>query len=169
MVDVQNTDWKKFYTSFEGRVNRKKYWMNFALPVVLVFIFVPAIIAAIFGVKVASVVYGFLSVLVIWPKLALAAKRLHDRELSGWWQVAPFMTMVLAGIGAAIFKPLAVVFIIAAVGLGVWLAAQIGFLKGTDGPNRFGPDPLQDIPSLDNNDMGDGAQTIKIEPVGAGE
>jgi uncharacterized membrane protein YhaH (DUF805 family) len=24
----------------------------------------------------------------------------------------------------------------------IWLFVEIGFLKGTQGPNRFGPDPL---------------------------
>ena len=26
--------------------------------------------------------------------------------------------------------------------ISVWLFVEIGFLRGTDGPNRFGPDPL---------------------------
>ena len=26
--------------------------------------------------------------------------------------------------------------------IGIWLFIEIGFLKGTQGPNRFGPDPL---------------------------
>jgi uncharacterized membrane protein YhaH (DUF805 family) len=31
---------------------------------------------------------------------------------------------------------------LAAFVISVWLFVQIGFLRGTSGPNRFGPDPL---------------------------
>jgi uncharacterized membrane protein YhaH (DUF805 family) len=31
---------------------------------------------------------------------------------------------------------------LAAFVISVWLFVQIGFLRGTQGPNRFGPDPL---------------------------
>jgi len=37
---------------------------------------------------------------------------------------------------------LAAAAILAAFAISVWLFVQIGFLKGTEGPNRFGPDPL---------------------------
>lgn len=31
---------------------------------------------------------------------------------------------------------------VAAFAISVWLFVEIGFLRGTQGPNRFGPDPL---------------------------
>jgi uncharacterized membrane protein YhaH (DUF805 family) len=31
---------------------------------------------------------------------------------------------------------------ITVVAISIWLIIQMGFLKGTSGPNRFGPDPL---------------------------
>jgi uncharacterized membrane protein YhaH (DUF805 family) len=37
---------------------------------------------------------------------------------------------------------IAAVFGLVALVIGVWLFVQIGFLKGTQGPNRFGQDPL---------------------------
>ena len=37
---------------------------------------------------------------------------------------------------------LAAAAILAAFAISVWLFVEIGFLKGTEGPNRFGPDPL---------------------------
>lgn len=27
-------------------------------------------------------------------------------------------------------------------GVGIWLFVEVGFLRGTQGPNRYGPDPL---------------------------
>ncbi len=35
--ETKSFDWKSFYFSFQGRINRKKYWMNFFLPVILVY------------------------------------------------------------------------------------------------------------------------------------
>ena len=59
-------------------------------------------------------------VLMMWMSYAIMIKRLHDRDRKGWW--------VLTVLGT----------IIGAIGLFVYL----GFLKGTEGANRFGPDPL---------------------------
>jgi uncharacterized membrane protein YhaH (DUF805 family) len=34
------------------------------------------------------------------------------------------------------------IFSIIALAISIWLFVEIGFLRGTQGPNRFGPDPL---------------------------
>lgn len=171
------TDWKKFYFSFDGRVNRKRYWLNFIVPLFSAGI-VLAVIEGALGLTYGQYgEYGMLStpfsLISIWPSLALGAKRLHDREKSGWWQIAPIATIGLAGVMAGIFIPLAILIAIIGAGLGIWISTLIGFLKGTDGANRFGPDPLQDVPSFnkkdDDHDMGAGAQDIQYERVGAGE
>ncbi|HAE49771.1 MAG TPA: DUF805 domain-containing protein, partial [Tistrella mobilis] len=52
--------------------------------------------------------------------LAIGARRCHDRGRSGWFQ----LIMLIPLIGW------------------IWLLVEIGFLRGTEGPNRFGPDPL---------------------------
>ena len=49
------------------------------------------------------------------------AKRYHDRDRSGWWLLLILIPLL---------GPL-------------WLIVVLGFLKGTEGENRFGPDPLQ--------------------------
>jgi uncharacterized membrane protein YhaH (DUF805 family) len=58
---------------------------------------------------------------LLWIGLATAAKRLHDRDKSFWW--------CLVGI-------------IPVLG-GIWVFIQLYCLRGTDGPNRFGSDPLR--------------------------
>ena len=32
--------------------------------------------------------------------------------------------------------------------LGTWIFIELYFLMGTDGPNRFGPDPLATVPDI---------------------
>ena len=56
------------------------------------------------------------SLVVLLPSVAVAVRRLHDLDRSGWW--------LLLGL-------------VALVGI-IWFCT-----KGTDRPNRFGPDPLR--------------------------
>lgn len=59
--------------------------------------------------------------LMSWVCLALHIQRLHDRNRSGWWLVTLFIPLI--GIFYAI-----------------WLIIEIWFLRGSIGPNRYGPD-----------------------------
>jgi uncharacterized membrane protein YhaH (DUF805 family) len=87
----------------------------------------------------------------LWINLALSVKRLHDRDRTGAWVFLQILILF--------FAVLMIVIAIAAPGAGwartmvwpigfvalvysVWLFVELGFLRGTRGPNRFGPDPL---------------------------
>ena len=59
------------------------------------------------------------------PSAAVTVRRLHDRDMSGWWYL---------GYLVASFIPL--LNFIAMIAFLV-----IMFLDGTPGPNRYGPDP----------------------------
>jgi uncharacterized membrane protein YhaH (DUF805 family) len=88
-----------------------------------------------------------------WINFALSVKRLHDRDRSGWWPVWQSLALLLAVIAvvvaiaipkeqAAVWYALAGIVGLAATIISVWLFVEICFLRGTSGPNRFGPDPL---------------------------
>jgi uncharacterized membrane protein YhaH (DUF805 family) len=85
----------------------------------------------------------------LWINFALSVKRLHDRDRTGWWLTCPVIVVAI-GLGLAILmqsygqwsRTVAVSTIIATGGLMFWLFFEIGFLNGTKGPNRYGPDPL---------------------------
>lgn len=109
---------------------------------------------------------GVVSLLSIWPMLAGSIKRLHDRDRSGWWIGGLYLASAVVGVLAAVLSagiqvemyqsrgqpaapefPTGAVMAIVAVGLvlagfALWLFIETGFLRGTLGPNRFGPDPL---------------------------
>jgi uncharacterized membrane protein YhaH (DUF805 family) len=102
----------------------------------------------IFGAAVAAI--GLAN---LWINYALSAKRLHDRDRTGWWLLVQTLLVVLTvflvvlavlmseeerSAWWAITAPVG----IAAFVISLWLFVEIGFLKGTQGPNRFGPDPL---------------------------
>jgi len=81
---------------------------------------------------------------------AIAIKRLHDRNRSAWWLLLFYMGPVLfIATGVAIMWPTAGgasfllgLCLIGGFALAIWGSVEIGFLRGTTGYNRFGPDPL---------------------------
>ena len=84
----------KKYATFSGRASRSEFWY-FAL-FTLIAGFVTAIIdTMIFGYTVED--YGplntILNVVVFIPSLAVGARRLHDTNKSGWWQLI-YLTII---------------------------------------------------------------------------
>ena len=59
------------------------------------------------------------------PSLAVGCRRLHDRNMSGWWLLGFVVLSLIPLLG--IFASIAMLVIF--------------FLPGTNGPNRFGDDP----------------------------
>jgi len=113
-------DYKWLLLSFEGRLNRKTYWLT-VLAIMVGSIIPLALDAIIFsaadsGMPVLTLIY---SLALIWPGLAIAVKRLHDRGRSGWFYLLMFVPI-----------------------LNLWPQIEILFLRGTDGANDYGADPL---------------------------
>jgi uncharacterized membrane protein YhaH (DUF805 family) len=87
--------------------------------------------------------------IAIWVSyLAIGVKRLHDRDKSGWWIVVFYILPWIVGSAAnAVDKQgndtLTLILSLIGLLLMLWGIVVLGFLRGTRGPNRFGPDPLQ--------------------------
>lgn len=115
-------DWKYLLTSFDGRINRGKFWA--AVGVLIAVSIVASIIDGILGLQLGHSGIGVLGAIVslvsIYIALAVYAKRWHDRDKSGWWS----LIILVPFIGA------------------VWILVELGILEGTKGPNQYGPDPL---------------------------
>ncbi len=82
------------YVGFGGRARRKEYWM---------FILINLIVAIGIGVVegvvgLADAGYGPVSLLymlgVLLPSVAVAFRRLHDIEKSGWWVLINFIPLL---------------------------------------------------------------------------
>jgi uncharacterized membrane protein YhaH (DUF805 family) len=142
-------DWKTLLFSFEGRINRGKYWLA-VLILTLVYIafgIVFGIFYAVAGETVGAIIgaiAGLVALVVgIWGSLATAIKRLHDREKSGWWLLVFWLVpAILNGIGSVAGGIVGGALAIASFGISVWGFVEIACLKGTTGPNMYGPDPL---------------------------
>lgn len=105
----------KFYFSFEGRVNRKDWWLKYALPLLIPAFIASVIVDEMTGYSDRSGPGVFVFLIILWPMLAISIKRWHDRDKAGWWMLIG----VIPFIG------------------GIWVLIENGFLPGTAGPNRF--------------------------------
>jgi len=144
--------------SFEGRINRAKYWLAGLIYLIGAMLYLTASIyalagslrganaawaATLFPILFYAITYPLFAV-GIWSYAATTIKRLHDRNKSGWWIVPFFVLPVLFDkVGDRLGDSNAAFFIgLVAFGLSVWSFVETFCLRGTRGPNRFGLDPL---------------------------
>jgi uncharacterized membrane protein YhaH (DUF805 family) len=105
------------YVNFSGRAVRSEYWF-WTLFTILVSIVAGLIDLALFRSLDFSPLQSLVGLGLLLPSLAVSIRRLHDLDRIGWWFLLVFT-------------------IIGAIVLLVW-----NCMRGTIGPNRFGPDPL---------------------------
>lgn len=124
MESVQ-TCLKESYFGFDGRASRSEYWW-FALFAVLLGI-VTSILDGFLGtytVTSSGKMIGFINSIfllaILLPSIAVAVRRLHDTDRSGWFYLLIFIPLI----GSIIL----IIFFIQ---------------QGTNGRNRFGDDPLR--------------------------
>lgn len=77
----------KKYAVFSGRARRKEYWMFFLFN--MLFAFTTGIIDRALGISFDGTWYGpfytLYALAVLIPSLAVAVRRLHDVNKSGWY------------------------------------------------------------------------------------
>jgi uncharacterized membrane protein YhaH (DUF805 family) len=156
------------YVKFSGRATRSEYWW-WVLFYVLVSITANIIGIALGGgdphTPLARLPSDLVSLAFLLPSLSVAVRRLHDRDKSGWWVLGITVGWVLSvillvagamasgldstghfangtptGSGLAGMM-LGLLFML--ISSGASLVQFVWFCqRGTQGPNRFGPDPL---------------------------
>jgi uncharacterized membrane protein YhaH (DUF805 family) len=78
----------KNYANFSGRARRKEYWSFFLF--LLLVQFVLGIISGLSGShNSGNVLLGLLALATFIPSLAVAVRRMHDIDRSGWWLLVP--------------------------------------------------------------------------------
>ena len=139
--------------SFQGRLNRKPYW-TVVITVTVVFILLLLLaLAALreYGFEFLPVTIAILVLLyipLIWIGLALGAKRLHDRDTSAWWLLVFYALPTILSTAADRMEDVEFILLHAvSFGISVWAFVELGCLRGTVGPNRYGPDPLSAPPA----------------------
>ncbi len=126
------------YAVFRGRAPRAEFWCFFLFTTVLSFAVLP-----LEGVLREEMVEGIdlaISLAFLSPSLAVTIRRLHDRDRTGWWALL-FAPITWFGFFPPQHgDPMAVLLY---PGLIALLAGLIMLVSpGSEGANRFGPDPL---------------------------
>ena len=138
-------DWAYPFNSFEGRISRQTFWIGMVIVTV----------AEIFGHLIAEAIQGdrlsaIVDLVFTYPEFAVAVKRAHDRNLPLWLLIVFFgggalldLLTVLQLTGdteqpSLLSLMIAVPFTV----LGLALLIELGFRRGTIGPNQYGPDPI---------------------------
>lgn len=116
------------YATFAGRARRAEFWwfalFNFGVMLILSAIAMGSLRSRGGMMDGGPNPVGTLYWLAVFlPSLAVAVRRLHDTDRSGWWVLLQFLPVI---------GPLVL----------IWFFAT----PGTAGPNRFGPDPLSAPP-----------------------
>ena len=127
----------KKYFNFKDRASRSEYWY---------FVLFGLIIYAI-GIGMIFISYkliwllGIVSIALIIPFIAVTARRLHDINKSGWFQLLSVPAGILEGVFQA-QKSLAILFMIIGWGCAIYLFI-LYIQEGDKKSNRFGENPLK--------------------------
>src|SRR6266542_1441132 len=134
--------------SFQGRLNRKPYLMTAiaTMVIIIVLLLFALILIREHRFEFAGLTLTLLVILyipLIWIGLAIGAKRLHDRDKSAWWLLVFYAAPgILSTAGNRMEEVGFIILHIISFGISVWAFVELGCLRGTPGPNRYGPDPL---------------------------
>ena len=141
-----DVDFATLFLSREGRINRAKFWIGAAC-----FIAVWLLVELVFGASIFGRIVKFLLAIgLFYPAYAVGAKRFQDRDrpretaLLGLIPVFAAIALDCFGLtgDASGANGLGWICRLIYLGVGLWFAIELGALKGTPGPNRFGGDPL---------------------------
>ncbi|MDR2709767.1 MAG: DUF805 domain-containing protein [Burkholderiales bacterium] len=106
---------KNRYAQFGGRAGRAEYWL-FWLFCFIIFV-VLSIIGSVFrGSTILLIVFFIVSLAFVVPSIAVAVRRFHDQDKSGWFVLISLIPFV-GGIILLVFMA----------------------MPSTEGSNRFGP------------------------------
>ena len=141
--------WSFWFLSLKGRINRGEYWLaQFIWGLVFVLFFIIGMRVAekdmtsiqdrLFYVGIIPIICG-----LVYSTCAVAIKRFHHRDKSGWW-IVPLILLpstpghVIERFAGQPFEP---IWNIASTIVLFWVALELGCFAGTAGPNRFGDAP----------------------------
>ena len=117
MATLQGDSLRRLLFGIEGRIGRRTWWLwAVAMPLGMAIYF--TVLLRVAGVSPHGA-QGVVNLLLVWPVVAVSAKRWHDRNQSAWWVLISLVPVI---------------------GL-VWALIANGLLRGDAQVNRFGEPP----------------------------
>ena len=80
------------YATFSGRAARPEYWYWVLFTVLASVIFVLIELNA--SANAGRALDAIFNIATVIPSIAVAARRLHDTDRSGWWQLLVFIPVI---------------------------------------------------------------------------
>ena len=105
------------FFSLNGRIGRGQFWVG------MLCLFVVSLVLSVLGLFIlgdSPLLTLIVLLITLWPSICVAGKRFHDRDKSAWWYLISLVPLIGA----------------------IWIIVECGFLVGTRGDNRFGPNPV---------------------------
>ena len=88
----------KNYANFNGRARRQEYWMftlfNFLLNLALTIVGMILVSISSSLVSVINIISFVAWAALFIPSLAVAVRRLHDTDRSGWWVLIALVPLI---------------------------------------------------------------------------
>ena len=114
----------KNYGTFSGRSNRSEYWYYtlFSVIFVILAIVLDNVLGFAFEGSPYGPIYFIYALATLVPSLEVTVRRLHDTNKSGWNLLISLIPIVGS----------------------IWMLV-IMISKGTDGENKYGPDPNGEV------------------------
>jgi uncharacterized membrane protein YhaH (DUF805 family) len=106
-------DFKQLFLSANGRIGRQTFWIAIAI-----FIAIYLVLYSVLGLE--SSLFNIIGLVMLYPYFVVLIKRCHDRGKVGWWSLIALIPVV------GFF----------------WVLIDLGILKGDEGSNEYGPDPV---------------------------
>jgi uncharacterized membrane protein YhaH (DUF805 family) len=110
----------KKYAVFTGRARRKEYWYYFLINFVIItlLLVIDNMLGTLDQEAGMGLISGIYALAVLIPGIAVAVRRLHDSDRTGWWVLIALIPIV---------GPIVLIFFL--------------IQDSTPGENRFGPNP----------------------------
>ncbi|BCJ92001.1 DUF805 domain-containing protein [Terrihabitans soli] len=135
-------DWKYLFTSRDGRINRQPFWIGLIV-LIVVSIILQFILVGIVGPLITFIV----TLPIFYAAFAISLKRAHDRDRPDWYVIGYYVLALVIQVALLTSDPLAPSLIVTLLSIPamIWaivMLIDLGFLRGTRGANKYGPDPL---------------------------
>jgi len=120
MRDLEASGLRALLLGLDGRIARRTWWL-WAVAMPLGLSLYLTVVLRVLGLPPRGTDVA-VNLLLLWPVLAVSAKRWHDRGKSGWWVLVALVPVIGW----------------------LWVLLENGLLRGDAGANRYGPAAADD-------------------------
>jgi uncharacterized membrane protein YhaH (DUF805 family) len=147
-----NFDVNRLYFSTDGRIGRQQFWIGVVGLAVagIVITIIASVIAGGMMTRGGQIATFIIQLIFAYPSYCLMAKRFQDRDKPSLYAAIVIginliiSLLIVLGLTGDPTSPnaLSMIFGLISLAIGIWIIVELGILRGTVGPNQYGPDPV---------------------------